>query len=245
MSISRPHAVLALVCVAAIAVEVYVVFVGRNDEFRIEGVQRYQLEGFATGARVSQAFLMRGDGLHAVRIQLNSEAAASARVHWVLRRGTPVVPQDLSVAFETVETFDLRPGPQWKSLVFTRDGSSRDRWYTIEVTLLQAVATAPSSGAPSRPARVSLMASRDNPERGGVLWVNGVHQSGSLVMRADRHGRTPYRRFEAEVEPHLPYLLKVHAVQWAVVVAVHWAFVVFAWAVISESRRGPQSVASP
>ena len=226
MSISRPHAVLVLVCVAAIAVEAYVVFLGRHDEFRIEGVQRYALEGFAAGARVSHAFLMRGDGLHAVR-------------------GTPVVPQDLSVAFETVETFDLRPGPQWKSLVFTRDGSSRDRWYTIEVTLLQAVPTAPSSGAPSRPARVSLMASRDNPERGGVLWVNGVHQSGSLVMRANRHGRTPYRRFEAEVEPHLPYLLKVHAVQWAVVVAVHWAFVVFAWAVISESRRGPQSVAAP
>ena len=75
-------------------------------------------------------------------------------------------------------------------------------WYTFEVQLLEADNVAVRPGASAR--RVALVASSDNPERGGILWVGDTRQPGSLFIRAERQGRTPYRRFVAEVEPNLP-----------------------------------------
>ena len=188
---------------------------------------------FGSGAVVSHAFLMRGDGLNAVSLRFSSHAKAVVMVQWTLWRGLADQPEQMTRAFEGVETLDLRPGRQWKTFAFIRDASSRDRWYTIEVRLQEV------------PRQVALVASRDNPERGGVLFVNGARQSGSLSLRAERHGRTVYRRFVIEVEPKLPPALRIRAIQWGIVVLFHWAFFVFAFAVISDARVRPPSQASP
>jgi hypothetical protein len=226
------------VCVLALAGEAYFVFLAGDDALRIEGREPYLIEDFAAGAPVTHAFLMRGDGLNAVSVRFNSTAAAAVRVKWTLRRGHPDVPADIRPGFEADETFGLRAGPQWKTLEFTRDASSRDRWYHIELRLMD---VDPAAGGP---VVVSLVASRDNPERGGVLWVRDARQLGSLVMRAERRGRTPYRRFIAEAEPHLPAVLRNGTVQWLAVAAFQWALVMFAWAAIRDVKQ-PSAASEP
>lgn len=226
------------VCVLALAGEAYFVFFAGDSGFRIEGQDQYLVEQFTSGASVTHAFQMRGDGLNGVSVRFNSTAAAAARVQWTLRRGNPDTPADTGPAFEAIETFDLRAGPQWKTFTFTRDSSSRDRWYSFELRLLDVDRGAASAAV------ISLFASRDNPERGGVLWVGGARQLGSLVMQAERRGRTPYRRFLVEAEPNLPALLRNGTVQWLTVIAVHWALIVFAWSVLADAKR-PSAVAEP
>jgi hypothetical protein len=54
-------------------------------------------------------------------------------------------------------------------------------------------------------------------------------------MRAGRQGRTPYRRFVAEIEPNLPPALRIPAMQWGIVLAFHWAIFVIAFAIISDA----------
>jgi len=136
----------------------------------------------------------------------------------------------MSPAFEGVASFDLRPGRQWETITFTRDGSSKDRWYTIQLRLLDP--------QPPPSPQVSIVASRDNPDRGGVLFVNDLRQPGSLNLRAERRGRTLYRRFLAEAAPNLPAMLQVPAVQWAIALVFHWALIVFAYTVLSAGRDG-------
>lgn len=235
------RAIVPLVCAVAVGLELYLVFVNRHGEFRIEGKQVYELAEFGSGAVVSHAFLMRGDGLNQVSLRFVSNVHADVTVAWTLWRGFDDEPLEKTRAFEGTESVALSPGRQWKSFSLARDASSRERWYTFEVRSLAVMPAAPDgSQPPAEPPRVALVASRDNPERGGVLWVDGVRQPGSLAIRAEREGRTIYRRFVAEVEPNMPSLLRVRAVQWAVAIAFHWAFAVLAWAVLSEAGRWGQ-----
>lgn len=223
--------VFTLVCTVALLVECYLIFVRQGSSFRIEGDQRYDIADFAAGAVVSHAFLMRGDGMQAVRIRLSSTAVTTARIQWTLWRGFPDQPKEMARAFEGVEAFDLRPGRQWKTITFTRDGSSKDRWYTLQLRLLDP----PPPPSP----QVSIVASHDNPDRGGILFVNDLRKPGSLNLRAERRGRTLYRRFLAEAAPNLPAQLRVPAVQWVLAIALHWALIVFAYAVCSEGLNPP------
>ena len=232
----RSKGIFGLVCAVAIAFEVYLVFVYRGGAFRIEGERAYDVIEFTDGATVSQAFLMRGDGLQAVRVRFSSDAAASVKLQWTLWRGYADHPSDMTRAFEGVQALDLRPGRQWKSLTFTRDGSSNDRWYTIQLVLLE--------HQPDRAHRVAVVASSDNPERGGALWVNDRRQTGSLFMQAERRDRTLYRRFLAEVGPNLPPVFRIRTVQRVVFGAFHWALIVFAYAVITDGWK-VQSARSP
>ena len=232
------------VCALALAGEAYFVFFAGDGAFRIEGQDQYLVEQFANRGPVTHAFQMRGDGLNGVSVRFNSTGAAAVRVQWTLRRGHPDVPEDVRPAFEAIETFNLRAGPQWKTFTFTRDASSRDRWYHFELRLLDVDRGAAPLAAGAGPVVISLFASQDNPERGGVLWVGGARQLGSLVMQAERRGRTPYRRFLAEAEPNLPALLRNGTVQWLAVLAFHWALIVFAWSVIGDAKR-PSAVAEP
>ncbi len=230
-------AIFGLVFAVVIAYEGYVIFVDRDDTFSIQGKQTYSVTEFASGSTVSHAFLMRGEGLHAVRVRFRSDAATSVNLQWTLWRGSPDSPKDMTLAFEGVEALDLKPGREWTTLAFTRDGSSRDRWYTIQLRLLD-----------PRPApfpQVSVVASHDNPERGGVLWVNDVRQPGSLFLRAERRGRTPYRRFLAGAAPNLPPVLRIPAVQWGVAAVLHWALIVFAYAALTDGRQHSASRGAP
>lgn len=223
----RMRVMFALGCLAIVTIEAYVVFGDTDSRFGIEGKQLYDVSEFAAGQSVSHAFLMRGDGMQAVGIRLSSSGVTTARVQWTLWRGFPDQPKEMARAFEGVEAFDLRPGRQWKTIAFTRDGSSKDRWYTLQLRLLD-------PGQPPTP-QVSIVASHDNPDRGGILFINDARKPGSLNLRAERRGRTLYRRFLAEAAPNLPATLRNPAVQWALVIALHWALLVFAYAVLSEA----------
>jgi hypothetical protein len=226
------RAAVALFIAACLGAEIYFVFMNGRSQFRIEGVNAYEVTEFGSGRPVSHAFLMRGDGLNSVSLYFSSRTRSVVTVHWTLWRGFRDQPLEMARAFEGTEELELRPGRQWKTLPFTRDASSRDRWYTFEVQLLGADNVAVSDGS-VRP--VALVASSNNPERGGVLWVGDARQPGSLFIRAGRQGRTPYRRFVAEIEPSLPAPLQIPAVQWAIVLAFHWAIFVTAFAIIRDA----------
>lgn len=227
--------------VALLGIEAFALLVDQTGTFRTQGRSQYEISEFAEGKVVAHAFLMRGDGLHAVRVKLTSSDATGARLWWRLFAGHPDEPNEMLLAFEGVASLDLRPGPQWQTLSFTRHGSSNNRWFTLELQLLDAVAHSRRLDSP--PPRVVLMATHDNPERGGVLWANDVRQTGSLLLDADTLGRTAYRRFKLEAEPHLPAPFRRAFVQGLVVVAFHWAFFVFAWTLLSDAGRWPSSAA--
>jgi len=215
-----------------IGIEIYLVFINRGGGLAIEGTQPYEITASSDGALVTHAFLMRGDGLHALQIRWHSDMRAAARIKWTLWSGTPEI-GNMPRAFEGTELLSLRPGRQWKPLQFVRSGTSNNLWYTLDIRVLDVEAV----GHPERRPAVSLVASRDNPDRGGVLWVNGVRQSGSLFLRAERQGRTPYRRFLVEAAPNLPAMLQIRVVQWLLFIGLHAAFLIFAWAMVTDGER--------
>jgi hypothetical protein len=232
--------VCAIACLTLVVVEYFVVFVDRDDTFRIEGAQAYEVSEFSEGGTVSHAFLMRGEGFRSIAVRLSSTARTRTELAWTLWRGQPDTPDEMTRAAVGVETVDVRPGPQWITIEVPRDSSSNNRWYTIELKSNDATAKAPGSATLLGP-RVSVMASRDNPDRGGVLWVNNVRQPGSLFLRASRRGMTLYRRFQTEVEPKLPPFAQSAPVQYAIVALLHWAFIVFAFAVVGDGHKAARA----
>ena len=113
--------------VLAFGAEIYFVFMDGSVPFRIQGANAYEVAEFGSGQPVSHAFLMRGDGLHAVSLYFSSGTQSVVKVRWTLWRGFRDQPQEMTRAFEGTEQLELRPGRQWKTLPFTRDASSRDR----------------------------------------------------------------------------------------------------------------------
>lgn len=222
-----------LACAVVLATEAFVLFADRVDVVRTEGRQPFEISEFARGRPVSHAFLMLNDGLQSVSVRFSSAAAATVRVEWQVFRGERnrylTQPGTLLLAFEGVTSVDLRPGRQWKTLAFTRDGSSAGRWYKIQLRL-------PDAGTSPTP-QVSLVASHDNPERGGVLWIDDARQTGSLFLRAERHDRTLYRRFLMDAVPNFPEPLRTPVAQWSIAAALHWAAVVVAYALFTDGRR--------
>ena len=219
--------IVAAIAAAWLAVEAYVVLGDADGRFSIRGRDTYEIGEFSDGAVVSQAFLMRGNGLNNVRVQLSSDRAGDATLGWRLWSGFRDQPQSFAVAFEGEQPVELRPGPQWVSFEFPRNGSSNDQWFTIEFW------RKPQADAP----RLTVTASHDNPQRGGALWLNDEHKTGSLVFSAGWSGRTPYRRFMLEAAPHLPIIFRREPVQWLIVVAIHWAAVVFVMAALKDAAR--------
>ena len=220
----------ALVCAVAIAFEAYVLFADRSDEFAIVGENQYEVTEFSAGTVVSHAFYMRGNGLNAVRVQLSAATPSRARVQWTLWRGYVIDGDDKMVRIsDGAPELLLTAGRQWVTFDVIRDGSSNDRWYTLELRL---IGTADASDQGGEPPAVNLVASRDNPERGGILFVDGTQREGSLLLIAGRQMRPLARRFSAEVAPNLPAVLRMPGLQWVAVVVLHWAFFTYAYAVL-------------
>lgn len=228
----------AAVCTVVLVAEGYVVLASRGAEFRIHGVETYDLAEFVDGADISQAFMMLGDGLQAIRVLVRSNTNASLRVQWDLWRAEIEPSSSAASAFSGVATFDVIPGRQWQVLTLPRDGSSNDRWYTVRLRLLDAAQRPLGRGMkPVDRVRVSVAASRDNPARGGVLWIDGLRQPGSLYMAAERSGKTAYERFVAAAVPQLPSAFRFEIVHWLIAITVHSALIVFAYALLTEARR--------
>ena len=232
MTLRLPEVRTRLAWIAIVAgvlvVEAWAVMIDRDGTFKIEGERPRVMREFGEGQSVRQAFLMQGAGLHQVRVMISSPRQQEFPVDWTLWRGLPDEPATFTPAFQSKQTLSLRPGRHWVTLSFPRDSLSNDRWYTIEIT----AASRDASLSTSEP--VAMFATHDNPERGGALWLNNVRQPGSLNIRADRQGRTLYRRFEVEALPHLPRVFANPVVQGVVVIAFHWAFWTVSFALLKD-----------
>ncbi len=269
MNTPRLRALFVLGCAAVIALEAYVLFFDHDYVFSIQGRNSYKIHEFGAGQPVAHGFLMRGNGLHAVRVQLSSNGSATVQLRWRLLRqqtsddrlaiaewglrelrlqsagtwatlrlqsagtwatnpSSGAEPEQLATVHEDTREVQIEPGRTWLTFPVTRDGSSHDRWYVFEAQLVDA-----PSDARDR-AELALMATHDNPDRGGSLFVAGVNKPGSLVLRADRVGPTLYQRFVAEAEPNLPRWMQWPAVQWMIAIALHAAVAAYAYALLID-----------
>jgi len=217
--------VFAVLCGVLVSAEVWLVFGRTRTLFAIEGLTPYRILSFSTGGTVEQAFLMRGEGLQAVAAHFDSRRPTVATVQWQVRRGVHGLELgDESIFVEGVSQVELRGGWQWISFPVVRDATSHDRWYRLTLKLLE-----PNVD-------VFVIGTVDNPDRGGALWVDKVLQTGSLRLRAERQGRTLYRRFQREAERHLPEPLRRPAVQWLLVVVLHASLIIVAYETLRPAR---------
>jgi hypothetical protein len=165
MTDRRLHTLFAVGCAVVIAVESYVLFFDRDQTFSIQGRNPYLLSEFGDGIPITHAFLMRGNGLRAVRVQFSSSAPAMVRLRWRLLRQplseeqlsimeggmrevrfeagriwarSPIdgATDELSVMEEGTRELPLEAGRTWATFPVTRDGSSHDRWYAFEAQLV-------------------------------------------------------------------------------------------------------------
>lgn len=214
---------------ALVVVEILLLVTVDTTPFTIRGHDTQTVHAtHDAGLTIEHSFLMRGEGLRAVAVELNAGSVMDTTIEWTLWRGHKDRPASLTPAARMTESVRLHRGRQWVRLPVTRDASSHDRWYTIEMRL-------PGSAPPhQQDRRVGVMASRDNPARGGVLWIDGNRQPGSLHLRAERRGRSLQRRFAAEVEPNLPAVLRNPLAQVAIAILFHWAVFVTGLALVDD-----------
>jgi hypothetical protein len=225
--------VFACACIVLIAYEGYLVFLKR-PMLRIEGDRPVRIEAFDHGTTASHAFQMNDDGLYAVSMRFIADRPVSVHVLCRLLRlpdaGAPMAdnPNLFAAIYRWTDTLDLEAGDHWQRIGFHSVGESRGQWYAFEIRLLDSSQNRPE-GQNAR-AAVSLLASEDNPPRGGKLWIDGVRQPGSLFLRA--HGGTKYEQFLLHDEPKLPPVLRNRIVQAALVLIYHWALFTFAFSTV-------------
>jgi len=260
----RPRALFALGCAAVVAVEGYALFFDREHTFSIQGRHPYLLSEFGSGMPVAHGFLMRGNGLRAVRVQLASGAPTTVRLRWQLLR-QPATDEKRSILEwglrdlrlqedGTWATHPKAPGESSEKLAIMEGGTRELRleagrtWATFPVTrdgsshnrwyVFEVQLANPPLAEGRDRVQIALLTTHDNPDRGGSLFVAGVNRPGSLVLRADRAGPTLHQRFVAEVEPNLPRVLQWPAVQWLVGLALHAAVAVHAYALLIDRHAG-------
>jgi hypothetical protein len=226
------HLLLAVLCSALTG---YFLFV-KHTVTRTEGKRPVPITAFGAGATAAHAFQMETDKLNAVAVRIVASEPSSLRVLCKLFRlpiGEPGAEDDptrYAPLYQWTATMKVAAGDHWQRIAFSGVDDSYRRWYRFEIRLLDAVSERARGHHESVRPNVSIMASEDNPLRGGKLWIDGVRQPGSLFIIAE--GPTPYERFRLHVEPGLPNALRNRAVQ-AVVVAVYlWALVTLLYAVV-------------
>ncbi len=136
-------------------------------------------------------------------------------------------------------TINAAAGEHWQRFAFPALERSTDRWYAFEIQLLEPRPIGKGAGEPDRRAGIGIVASADNPARGGKLWIDAVRQPGSLFLRAE--GSTMYERFAATVEPNLPRVFRYALVQIAIGLVSLWALVTAIDAVLLGRRSGAGS----
>ena len=197
-------------CAPLIGYETYLMFF-KPMVLRIEGEKPVALEAFGQGATVTHAFLMNGDGLRAVDVRIASDQSASVHVFCKLMRlydtaaGADANPNLYTQIYAWSGAFSLRAGDQWHRIEFPSVGASNDRWYAFQIRVIDVVPKRGWSHRRDAEPAVSIIASEDNPRRGGKLWIGDVRQPGALFIRAS--GGTTYQRYRAGAAPGLPAVL--------------------------------------
>lgn len=177
-------------CVFLIAYPVWSVL-NRPIALRIEGTEPLSIAEFGTGAAVRHAFQMPVDGLSEISVRISADQSSTLTLFCRLLQvsdssdGAESHLDAYSEIYRWTERLNVRVGEGWHRFEFPSVGTSKGRWYAFEVRLLEASPTRMPAAAATRPA-VGIAASRDNPARGGKLWVDGVRQPGSLFIRAHR-----------------------------------------------------------
>jgi hypothetical protein len=165
----------------------------RPIALRIEGTEPISIAEFGSGATVRHAFVMPVDALNGVSVKISADQPSTLTLSYKLLQladssnGAEDRLNAYSEIYRSTERLTVRSGEHWHLVKFSAVGASLDRWYAFEIRLHDASpARTPAAGV-TRPA-VSIAASRDNPARGGKLWIDGVRQPGSLFLLA--HGRS-------------------------------------------------------
>jgi hypothetical protein len=202
---------------------------------RTEGKQPIDITEFANGATVTHAFRMDGDSLHAVTVRIVADQPSSLSVACKLLRlydgdpGAENHPNLYTEIYRWTDTLRIRAGDHWQRIDFPSVGESNDKWYAFEIRALNVTPNGASQQPGGGPG-VRLMASEDNPDRGGELWINGARQPGSLFIRA--HSGTMSEQLGLRDESILPDVLRHRAVQAVVVVAFYVTFAALAYRVL-------------
>jgi O-antigen ligase len=233
-----------LVCASLIACEVYLVLFKQTVIVDTEGEKPFLIDTFGNGATVTHLFLMNGDVLDGVSVRLVADGPASLHVACRLLRlydadaGADSDRNLYSEIYRWVETWSVRAGDRWRRIEFPAVAASNNQWYAFEIRAIDIASALAARDVRGAHPAVSLLASQDNPYRGGKLWINGVRQPGSLSIRA--HGGTMYQQFRRS-ESRLPNVLRNRAVQVTVVLVYHCVFLAVAYGLVfrSESSRTP------
>jgi hypothetical protein len=233
------QALFVCACIALVSGEGVVLFVPRTIRLAIEGASPIVVDAFGDRATVEHGFLMVGDGLSGVSVRFSAARPMRIRVLSVLSASAadePVADAHREI-YRWISAVELEPGATWTRFDFPAVPGSADRFYTFQIRLIDGVLLDESDATkPRERLPVAVMASQDNPPRGGVLWINGMRQTGSLYLRAHAPGETPYDRFRLSVELRLPPLLRNREVQICTALLYQLALCVFAYALIFGDR---------
>ena len=173
-------------------------FFHEDVSFQIRDARPIVIYEFGYGAPVSAAFLMKGNGLHAIDVQLSADRMVTLEVICELRRtdfATPALPR--APIYKWTTTIDRVSHTEWRRIEFPRLEKSDNQAYWFRVQLLNA------SKERSRP-RIGISASEDNPARGGILWIGDTRHTGSLYMKAHGGGETRYERLGLKLDGRIP-----------------------------------------
>ena len=228
-----------LLCASLVASEVYLAFFKQTVIVETEGVKPFLIDTFRNGATVTHAFLMHADVLDAVSVRLIADGPASLHVACRLLRlydtaaGAEGDRNAYSEIYRWVEVWSIRAGDRWRRIEFPAVAASNNQWYAFEIRAIDVPPALPAQEVRGARPAVSLLASQDNPYRGGKLWINGVHQPGSLSIRA--HAGTMYQQFRL-AESRLPNVLRNRAVQGTGVLVYHCVFLAVAYGLVFRSQ---------
>lgn len=229
---------LVLIYVILVVSEGIALFAARTVRFSIEGTMPYAIDAFGDRAMVEHEFLMAGDGLNAVSVRLAAARPMSFRVLTTLSSVEPSAPDRRAALYRWVSDVTLKHAITWKRFDFPPLTASNDRYYSFRIQLVDGtLSDDPGTPRPIDPLPVAIMASHDNPPRGGALWISGIRQTGSLYLRAHTPGETAYERFRLSMEPRLPPLLRHFGAQVLIVLVYQWALLAFADALLFGEMR--------
>jgi hypothetical protein len=182
----------ALICVLAVAVEVYTLAFWSTTHVEANGARHVLVKEFAAQVPITQSFDMRSDGLTGVRIRLATTERSDITLDWVLFEQEPSAFVPLYRKRQHVRS---GAGESWVVMPFPVVARSIGRTYKLEV---RAIDVHPLDGAPSPGPASSgpaLVASSDDALPTGVLVIGIREQSGDLVFDTLALGDTILGRF--------------------------------------------------
>jgi hypothetical protein len=215
----------ACICAALFGYEVYRFYdttVSHAPTVLIQGEQPIPMPEFGDGAELTQAFGMTGDGLKGVSVQLFSDQPTTLDVLCELQQRFEDMPAAYAEIYRWTTTLRDVSGTQWRRFDFPPLAASAGRFYAFRIRVLDSEPHRKGAAAAGRP-HVAIAAFSDNVRRGGILWVDGARQTGSLYFQAHGDGETAFARFRLNVEPQLPWPLRNQAIQLVLVLILHWA----------------------